>query len=160
VTNHERGFALLEPAIAAAVVAIGAAGALYALAAFGRFSTHETGAVRTAATVVAEQTLRVAQNVWKYGSPGNAPTGNATVSVPVAVPGAAPAMVPMTIVTTITPAGASQSQIAVTVSYTPDAFHTGDAGSVSVSGIASVKAPLPGSKLRDPSPVPAPSGAP
>jgi len=160
VRNGEQGFTLVEAVVAAAVVAVAAGGALYALGAFARFASHEGGPARSAATAVAEQTLRTAQDAWKYGSPGNAPAGSQTLNAAVAIPGGPPASVPIAVTTTISSASGSQAQISVTAVYPADAGRPGETGSVTMNGSVVVKAPVPGTQLADPQAIPAPSGAP
>jgi hypothetical protein len=125
-----------------------AAGTVFwALAAFGKHLAAQNGAARTSALHVAQQTLRIAQNAWKYGSPGNAPAGVQSISLP------------GTIATTVN-ASAIPAQITVTVTYTPEPGRSGDSGVVSVSGVLEAKAPLPGSQVDRPGLVALPSSAP
>jgi type II secretory pathway pseudopilin PulG len=136
---------ILEAAVVATILAIAAVAALSAIATFGKYVARQDSQQRKAALLLAQQTLRIAQNAWKYGSPGTAPAGTQST-------GAA------TISTAISGSGASQ-QITVTVRYTPAPEHN-DSGTVSISGALSVKAPLPGTRVDRPGLVPLPSGAP
>jgi len=160
VRNRERGFALVEAVVAAAVVAVAAGGALYALGAFGRFASHQAGPARSAAVALAEQTLRTAQDAWKYGSPGSAPSGSQTVMVPVAAPGSVPVSIPITVTTAIGSQSGSQAQVSVTAVYPNDGGRPGETGTVTMTGSVTVKAPIPGAQIQDPQAIPAPSGAP
>lgn len=146
---------LLETAVAAAIVAVAVGTALWAIAAFAKHVAQQGGPARTAALIAAQQTLRVAQNAWKYGSPGSAPAGSQSITLPLSAATSAPA----TITTTIS-GSASPAQITVTVQYTPEPDRSGDSGVVSVSGEVGVKAPLPGSQVNRPGLIPLPSGAP
>ena len=138
---------LLEALVAVAIAALAAGASLWALAGFGKHLAQPGGAARSAALALAQQTLRVAQDAWKYGSPGSAPAGTQAVALP------------GTITTAISSASAP-AQILVTVRYTPQPGRSGDTGVVSVSGAVDVKAPLPGSSVYRPGLVPLPSGAP
>lgn len=160
--NHraQAGFTLLEAAISSAIVALVAGGSLFAISSFGRFTANQAGPVRKAALLLADQTLRVAQDAWKYGSPGNAPSGSTIAQVPVAFPNATPSSAPVTVSTTISSITATDAQITVQVRYTPDPGHPADSGTISVSGAATVRAPVPGSQLISPNAIPEPSGAP
>jgi type II secretory pathway pseudopilin PulG len=151
---------LIESVVAAAVLAIATIAFLCAIGEFGRFTSHQAGAVRSAATALAEQTLRVAQDAWKYGSPGSGPAGTFQTSVPLNVPGGAPASAPVSVTTNVGSGGAGSAQIDVTVLYTPDPDHMQDSGSVSLSGEAQVKAPLPGSTVAPAALIPQPANAP
>ena len=151
---------LIETSASAAIVALAAGAMLFALGTFGRFGAHQTGPVHAAAAAAAEDTLRVAQDAWKYGTPGTAPSGTATETVLIAVPGAAATAVPVQVSTSLSAAGANGANIAVTVRYPPDSSHPGDTGTVTLTGAAAATAPLPGSQIVEPSAIPAPSGAP
>lgn len=150
----ESGLTLVETVVAAAIVAVAAGGALYAIASFGKFARQQGGPARMAALAVAQQTLRIAQNAWKYGSPGDAPSGVQTIALPLNRATTAPASVTTSVVS-----DGTSAQIAVTVRYTPEPGRS-DSGLISVSGELSVKAPLPGSQVARPGLVPLPSGAP
>jgi hypothetical protein len=126
---------------------------------FGHFATHQSGPVRSAAMLLAEQTLHVAQDAWKYGSPGSAPSGTWATTVPLNLPGGSRSA-PVTVTATISNAGAQDAQVTVTVQYTPDANHRNDSGHVSMIGQMRVKSPLPGATELNPSLIPQPSGAP
>jgi Tfp pilus assembly protein PilV len=158
--KKQAGFTLVEAAISAAIVAVAAGGALLAMGAIGHFATNQAGPMRTAAAGVAEQTLRLGQNAWKYGSPGSLPAGSATVNVPLIVAGSASTSAPVTVSTSLTNVTATQAQLAVSVTYAADRGHPADSGSLSISGPLTVKAPLPGTRVTDPAAIPEPSGAP
>lgn len=144
----------METAVAAGIVAIALGGALFALAQFGKYVRGQAGPARTAALVAAQQTLRLAQNAWKYGSPGSAPSGTQTIALAYNKGASAPA----TITTAIARSGPS-AQITVTVRYTPEPGRN-DPGVVTISGELIAKAPLPGSRIDRPGLVPLPLGAP
>ena len=110
--------------------------------------------------LLAEQTLRVAQDAWKYGSPGMAPSGTRQTAVPLNIPGAGPTTAPVSVTTSISSAGAQGALVTVHVQYTPEGRHSSDSGQVSISAQAQVEAPVPGATVLDPSLVPQPSGAP
>lgn len=153
--RFESGITLVETAVAGAILALAVGTALCATAAFGKHIAQQGGPARTAALIAAQQTLRVAQNVWKYGSPGNAPAGSQSITLPLSTATAAPA----TLVTTID-GSTSPARITVTVKYTPEPDRPADSGAVSISGEVDEKAPLPGTQVQRPGLVPIPSGAP
>jgi type II secretory pathway pseudopilin PulG len=150
----QSGITLVETAVAAALIAVAAGAALYALTVFGRHVGQQGGPARTAALIAAQQTLRIAQNVWKYGSPGNAPAGSQSITLPISASTTAPATL-----TTSVDASTSPARITVTVQYTPEPDRAGDSGIVSISGEVDAKAPLPGTQVQRPGLVPIPSGA-
>lgn len=150
---------LLEAVLAAAIVAFATGAWLSASSAFARFSTHQASPVRSAAQALAQQTLRVAQDAWKYGSPGTVPSGSWQTGVALNAPGAAAAAAPVTVSASVASSGQT-ADITVTVRYTPDPQHRGDSGVVSLNGSLSVKAPPPGARLLQPGLIPEPSGAP
>lgn len=152
--GSQTGITLVETAVAAAIVAVAAGTALYGVAAFGKYASQQEGPARSAALVAAQQTLRVAQDAWKYGSPGSAPSGTQSIVLPASAATTAPA----TMRTTISSNGAS-AQLTVTVEYTPQPGRN-DPGVVSISASVDEKAPLPGSQVNRPGLVPMPSGAP
>lgn len=152
---RQSGFSLLETLVAAALLAVATVGVLYTVAVLGKHVAQQGGPARMAALVVAQQTLRVAQDAWKYGSPGSAPSGSQSITLPMNDAASAPAML-----TTTVSGSASLAQVTVTVQYTPEPGRTGDSGIVSVSGEVIQKAPLPGSQLSKPGLIPLPSGAP
>lgn len=154
----QQGFTLIESVVAAAVAAVAICALFGAIGEFGRFASHQAGPVRSAATLLAERTLRVAQDAWKYGSPGSAPAGAALSTIPLNAPNGA-RTAPVSVTTSVT-GSVGSAQISVTVLYTPDPDHPQDPGSVTVSGEARVKAPLPGSTVAPASLVPQPTGAP
>lgn len=154
-SRGQSGITLVETAIAAAIVAVAVCGALFAMASLGKYARRQGGPARMAALVTAQQTLRIAQDAWKYGSPGSAPAGSETIALPINAATSAPA----TITTALASSGTS-AQITVTVRYTPEPGRSNDSGVVTVSGAVAVKAPLPGSHVDRPGLVPLPSGAP
>lgn len=145
--RFQSGVTLLEAAVCAGVVAIAAGTALFAVASFGRHIAQPGGSARMAALVAAQQTLRVAQDAWKYGPPGGAPSGSQTIALPATV-------------TTAVDTGTSPARITVTVRYTPEPGRNGDSGVVELTGELSAKAPLPGSHVERPGLIPLPAGAP
>jgi prepilin-type N-terminal cleavage/methylation domain-containing protein len=157
--QRQRGFTLLESAIAAAIICLAAGALLSAMAEFGRFSSHQAGPVRAAATLLAEQTLRVAENAWKYGSPGDAPVGTIETTVPVLGPNGATSA-PVSVQTQISSASPASAQIVVTVLYTPEPDRVRDSGDVTLSGDLQMQSPLPGSTIAPASLIPQPNGAP
>lgn len=157
--RRQAGFTLIESLAAAAIAALAVAALAGALGAFGRYASHEASPVRMAASALAEQTLRVAADAWKYGSPGAAPAGSFATSVPVISPGSTPTGEPVGVAVSAA-ASASGAQISVTVRYTPDPAHPGDGGVVSLRGTARVLAPLPGSAVAPGSLIAEPTGAP
>lgn len=152
--RSQTGLTLVETAVAAAIVAVAAGAALYGVAAFAKYAAQQDGPARSAALVVAQQALRVAQDAWKYGSPGSAPSGTQSIALPASAATTAPA----TLRTTISSTGSS-AQLTVTVTYTPQPGRN-DPGVVSVSASVVEKAPLPGSQVYRPGLIPMPSGAP
>jgi prepilin-type N-terminal cleavage/methylation domain-containing protein len=155
----QRGFTLLEAAVSTAITAMLAAGVVFALGGIGRFVTHQAGPNRTAATLLAEQTLRSAQDAWKYGPPGNAPAGTAGASLTLANAGSV-VSVPVRLTVTLSNITANGAHVTVSVAYPPDAGRTGDDGTVSIAGDAAAKAPLPGAQVAPTGFVAAPSSAP
>lgn len=151
----QAGFSLVEALVAAGIVALACSAWLGACAAFARYAAHPISPVRAAAALLAEQTLRVAQDAWKYGSPGAAPSGTWRRSIDVDTPGASPVPAPVGVTATL-----SGGALEVTVRYTPDPLRPDDSGEVTMSGTLLPRAPLPGSALQAPGLIPAPSGAP
>lgn len=151
----QSGLTLVEVALAAGIVAIGVGGALFAIAAFGKYVAQQAGPARSAALISAQQTLRVAQDAWKYGSPGSAPAGTEATTLPLSAATSAPATI-----TTALSRNGSSAYVTVTVHYTPEPGRSGDSGVVRVSGEVSQKAPIPGAQLQEPGLIPAPGGAP
>ncbi|HEX5273917.1 MAG TPA: prepilin-type N-terminal cleavage/methylation domain-containing protein [Candidatus Rubrimentiphilum sp.] len=145
----QRGFALLE-AIAVIAIASLCAGALLTAVFASALLRATPDRNRAAAAVLAAQGLRVAENAWKYGSPGDAPNGSTAVSMP--VPGAG--SVPVTISSAISSQTEEGAVVAITVSYPPE--QAGDSGAVTITGALRVKAPLPGSQLERPGLIPQP----
>ena len=138
-----RGFTLLESALVGAIVAVAAFALLFALSSASHFAAQSGGPAREAAQAAAESALRDALQAWKYGSPGNAPSGSAG-----------------NVTVTLSNVTATGTHIVVRASYTPDPGHGAQAGTVQISGDAFVKAPLPGSQVARPGLVPAPSASP
>jgi prepilin-type N-terminal cleavage/methylation domain-containing protein len=159
IRNGQRGFTLIESAITAAIASLAIGTLVFAIGAFARFSAHQAGPVRVAATLLAEQTLRVAQNSWKYGSPGDAPVGTIATTVPVLGPNGATSA-PVLLQTQISGSGSASAQITVTVLYTPEPDRVHDSGSVTLSGELQMQSPLPDSTVAPASLIPQPSGAP
>lgn len=148
----QRGFVLLEAIATVAIVAL-CAGALLASLSASAASGWTPQRNRAAAALLAAQLLRTAENAWKYGTPGDAPSGSIAASMPVAGSDA----VPVTISSAITSQTADGAALSITVSYPSD--RAGDSGSITVTGALRVKAPLPGSQLERPGLVPQPGGA-
>lgn len=157
--GSQSGFSLIEAIFAAAIVAVAAGAWLSAVNGVAHFATHQVSPLRNSATVLAEQTLRIAQDAWKYGSPGAAPAGTWQTNLPLIVPGAPATSVPVSVNAAIVTTG-QRADLVVTVRYTPDAGATGDDGVVALRGALSVKAPAPDSRIVRPGLIPQPSGAP
>jgi hypothetical protein len=151
---------LIEVLVAIAVVAVALGAAIGAIGAFGRATTHQAGPIRSAAMLLAEQTLRVAQDAWKYGSPGTSPSGSWSTTVPLNLPNGVSTTAPVTVTTTTSDTGAQSALVTVNVRYTPDPYHQDDPGAVSMTGQAQVRSPVPGATVVNPSLVPKPTGAP
>ena len=143
--NAQRGFALVEAVVVVGIAAMCAGTLVLALAGAAKFGAHAGGPHRIAALLFARQTLRIAQNAWKYGPPGSAPAGTAGVSIPVAGPQATATAMPARISATID-GGSNGASLSITVSYPPDSGRA-DPGSVTLSGPLRVIAPLPGSQV-------------
>lgn len=158
--KSQAGFALIEVLAVIGIAAIGAGTLILAISGFAKFGSHSVGRNRAAALVFAEQTLRVAEDTWKYGTPGAAPSGSAQVTLPVAVPSSAPTTIPATITSTLSDATSTGATLTVTVLYTPDPEHPGDSGIITLNGTLNVKAPLPGAQVERPGFVPLPANAP
>lgn len=139
--RSQSGITLVETIVTAGITALSLGAALYAITMFGKHVAQQGGPARMTAIVTAEQTLRVAQDAWKYGSPGIAPAGTQG-----------------NLTTTIS-SSTGPAQITVTVRYTPEPGR-GDPGIASISGEVAAKAPLPGSRVDRPGLIPLPSGAP
>ena len=150
--KRQRGFALLEAIAVLAITSLCAGALLLAVLASASIGLAP-GRNRTAAALLAAQTLRGAENAWKYGSPGNAPAGPVPASMLVPGSGA----VPVTISSEIASQSADGATISVTVSYPPE--RAGDSGAITVTGALRVKAPLPGSQIERPGFIPQPAAA-
>jgi type II secretory pathway pseudopilin PulG len=165
----EQGFALLEAIVSVALVALVLGALLFGAANFGRFGSHPSGTRREAAERLAAQTLRAAQDAWKYPDAGAAglpaPSGTWSTAMPVRAPGGETIAVPVTIqVTTAIAATAApndptseRARTSVTVTYPPD-YSRDDPGVAGVAADLAVKSPYPGEILTVP--VAQPSGAP
>jgi len=156
----QAGFALIEVLAVIGIVAVCAGTLILAVSGFAKFGSHAVGPTREAATLFAEQTLRVAEDVWKYGAPGSAPSGSSQIALPVAVPSSTPTTIPATVFSTLSNTGTAGATITVTVVYTPDPQHSGDPGTETLSGNLNVKAPLPGAQVERPGLIPMPANAP
>jgi type II secretory pathway pseudopilin PulG len=146
-----RGFTLVETLLAGAIAAIAIGGLLAALSSGARFASHQAGPVREAATLLAQSTLRDAQQAWKYANPGAAPSGTFATTLPMGAP--------VSVSVQNSAIGTDTTQIDVTVRFTPDPLHEDD-GVVLVQGQAGTRAPLPGSIVTRPGLIPMPSSAP
>ncbi len=145
----QAGFALVEAIAVTAIVAAGAGVLILALSSVTKFASHAAGPNRVAASLFAEQTLRTAENAWKYGPPGNAPSGTLETAIPT----------PVTVVSTISQTSASGADITVSVSYTPDPGRD-EPGSVTLNGVLRARAPLPGTRVERSGLIIAPAGSP
>lgn len=146
--NAERGFSILEALIAVALLAICTGGVLAAAASIGRYAAVPAGPNRVAALAAAEETARVAQDVWKYGVPAPlVPNGSWSTT--------SPGGVPLHIGASTTSAG----DLVVTVTYSPDSSR-GESGTVTLHTTLRAIAPRPREKVVRPGLIPAPSGAP
>lgn len=141
----QRGFALLESIAVLAIVALGGGVLVLAASASAKLNAAPERN-RAAAALLAAQTLRVAENVWKYGSPGEAPAGSATAAMK--LPGSNET-VPVTISSAITSRAANGATLTITVSY--------PSGAVTISEAVRVKAPLPGAQVEQPELIPQPA---
>ncbi len=116
------------------------------------FAASAGGANRQIALQAAAQTIRLAENVWKYGAQ-DAPSGTLATTVPLDLPSAAPTTVPLTIEALLSRTGAS-ARLRVIVTYPLDGFRR-QTGRVTQDAVLHVAAPLPGSTLLvSPSPNP------
>lgn len=143
MNGAQRGFTLVDTAIATGIAAIAIAGFFYGVAATARFGAHHTSPHAEAALAFARAIARTAQNVWKYGSPGTAPSGTAASA-------AGTATVSMA-------SSANGATLHVVVRYSPD---PGDDGSLTLDVPLSVRAPFPGDVVTRPGLVPAPTPTP
>lgn len=158
--RKQAGFTLIEAVLAVAILAVAMTAFTVAMGEFGKFSTSQAGPVRTAAMLLAEQTLRVAEDAWKYGAAGNAPEGSLATRVPLVLPGARATTAPLTVTTALSNADSAFADLVVTVRYTPDPDHLQDTGIVTLDGELQVKAPLPASTVAPPNLIAQPQGAP
>lgn len=134
----QSGFALLEAVAGAGIAAICAGTLILALSGVAKFGAHANGPNRAAALALARQTLRTAQNAWKYGSPGEAPAGTTDLKT-----------LGAHVTATLARGEADGADLSVTVSYTPDPGRA-DPGSVTITGHVRALAPLPGSQIDRP----------
>lgn len=155
----QAGFTLIESLAAAAIAALAVLALTGAIGGLGKYASHQASPVRTAASALAAQTLRVAADAWKYGPPGAAPAGAFATSVPLVRPGDTATTAPVGL-TVSAAASLGGAQIAVTVRYTPDPAHPGDSGIVTLTGAARVRAPMPGSTVAPAALIAQPAGAP
>ncbi|HZZ66123.1 MAG TPA: hypothetical protein VFE17_11525 [Candidatus Baltobacteraceae bacterium] len=153
--RDQGGYALVEVVFAAAVISVGVAGLLGAMGVFARFAAHPDGAVRSAATLLAEQTLRLAQDAYKYGSPDLPRDTEWQARVAIAGPDAMPTNVPVTVRTHVEGSPESAA-IDVAVSYPGDPKSTNRSATVSLRGTLAVLAPVPGTSITRPGLVPGP----
>jgi prepilin-type N-terminal cleavage/methylation domain-containing protein len=158
--QSQNGFTLIETLVAVAIVTLAIGGLIAAMGVFARFSTHQVGPVHSAATLQAEQLLRVVQDAWKYGSPGAAPVGAWQATLPLNLPSGGATSAPASVSTSISIVNAQSAQVTINVRYTPDPEHSADPGLASTTGQTQVKSPMPGATVLDPSLIPAPAGAP
>ncbi len=77
-----RGFTLIETTVAAAILAIAAVALFAAFSASARVASYEAAPARAAASLLARNIARDAQQSWKYGSPGTAPSGSFSTAMP------------------------------------------------------------------------------
>jgi type II secretory pathway pseudopilin PulG len=147
----QRGFALLEAIAVVAIVSLCAGALLTAILASAALGLAP-GRNRTAAALLAAQIVRGAENAWKYGTPGDAPSGSVATSMLVPGTGA----VPVTVSSAISSQTSDGAAISVTVSYPPQ--RAGDSVAITVTGALHVKAPLPGSQVERPGLIPQPAG--
>jgi Tfp pilus assembly protein PilV len=154
--RKQAGYALVEVAFAAAVISIGVGGVLGAMGVFARFAAHPDGPVRSAAALLAEQTLRVAQDAYKYGSPDLPSDTVWQTNVTVAGADATPTSVPVTVRTHVE-GSAAGAAIEVAVSYPGDGGRANRSATFSLRGNLAVLAPIPGSSITRPGFVPDPS---
>jgi type II secretory pathway pseudopilin PulG len=152
--KSQRGFALLE-AIAVVAIASLCTGALFmAITAAVRLEVPPDRN-RAAATLLAAQTLRIAEDAWKYGTAG-APSGSAPAFM--RVQGSSEG-VPVTISSAISSQNGDGAAITITVTY-PPGQDGADSGAVTIGGALRVKAPLPGAQVERPGLIPRPAAAP
>ena len=148
------GFALLE-AIAVVAIASLCTGALFVAVSAAVSLEAPPGRNRAAATALAAQTLRVAEDAWKYGALESTPNGSAPALMHVQ---GSSETVPVTISSAISSQTADGAAITITVTY-PPGQDGGDSGAVTIGGALRVKAPLPGAQVERPGLIPRPAAA-
>lgn len=153
----QRGFSIIEAVVAAAVIAVGVGGLAGAMGTFARYAAHPEGARRGAAALLAEQTLRIAQDTYKYGAPDLPSDKTWQAHITLALPQATPVCVPVTVHSLVEPS-AGAAAIEITVTYPPDTTRPHDLGIVRVRGDLAVLSTLPGSSTIRPGLVPDPAG--
>ena len=144
----ERGFTLIEALLAILLLAI-AGGVLAAAASTAKFAAAPAGANRMAALAVGEATVRVAQDVWKYGVPTGTlvPSGSwSTVSADGVTLG-------------VTAAVTAAGDLQVKVTYPPDTPRD-ESGSITLHTTLHVLAPRPRERVVRPGLIAAPPAAP
>jgi type II secretory pathway pseudopilin PulG len=153
---QQRGFTLVETILAAGLVAVALIALFSVLAGASRFAASSGGPNRQTALHVAAETIRLAQNAWKY-APQDAPSGTLATSAPVPVPSGDPTTIPLTVQAILARTGDS-AKLRVVVTYPQDGFRS-QTGRVVEDAVLQVAAPLPQSTIIA-SPIPQPSGAP
>ncbi|MGZ3516394.1 MAG: type II secretion system protein [Vulcanimicrobiaceae bacterium] len=169
LTKDERAFTLIEVTVATAIIVVAVAGALTAFNAIARYATNQGGLRRAAALAFANQLVEIAQDTWKYGSPGPSPAGRWQTTLQLAMPNASATTMPVSVsaiyqqLRTPDPSGIDPSTpsalVTVTVAYTPEPGRD-DSGVVSAQATLHVQALPPGAQISLPGNVPAPVGAP
>jgi type II secretory pathway pseudopilin PulG len=137
--NGERGFALLEAIAVIGVAALCVAALALAASGATKFAGRASGPNRRAALAFARQTLRTAQDAWKYGAPGWVPAGSTSALIPF----------PARITASLAPGGAETAAISITVEYSPDPTQN-DSGIVTLESSLRAAAPLPGTRIEQP----------
>ena len=137
--------------MAVSAIVVLCAGALFMAASAALKMSARPGRYRAAAQLLAQQTLRTAENAWKYGSAGGAPAGSAEESMLVAG-----TSVPVTVSSTVVSQDANGAEIDVTVAY-PAVPGGDEPGAITISGAVRVMAPLPGAQVERPGLIPQPA---